>query len=51
MCTILNCTFKDNFTKFGSNISKFEINSAVFYKIINDCMMLKYGKRIQLGTS
>lgn len=44
MCTILNCTFKDNFTKFGSNISKiesqkvtcveskiskFEINSAI----------------------
>lgn len=24
MCTTLNCTFKDNFTKFGSNLSKIE---------------------------
>lgn len=29
MCTILNCTFKDNFIKFGLNIFKIELEKVI----------------------
>lgn len=29
MCTILNCTFKDNFIKFGLNLFKIELEKVI----------------------